>query len=134
VQELQNRLGFSDARKEMIRDAMVVSASMGVVGKAGRGSAGGAKGISDDLSVTSRPLGLGSTGRTVANNLSEQLAMKEVMSNPASGSVVPMRNGMTDSRWPGSDGWVKMTQNVNGVEVHYVRNTNSGAVDDFKFK
>jgi hypothetical protein len=43
VQELQNRLGFSDARKEMIRDAMVVSASMGVVGKAGKGSAGRAK-------------------------------------------------------------------------------------------
>jgi filamentous hemagglutinin len=41
---------------------------------------------------------------------------------------------MTDTRWPGLDGWVKMTQNVNGVEVHYVRNTNSGAVDDFKFK
>ncbi len=43
VQELQNRLGFSDARKEMIRDAMVAAASMAVGGKAGRGSAGGAK-------------------------------------------------------------------------------------------
>jgi filamentous hemagglutinin len=41
---------------------------------------------------------------------------------------------MTDTRWPGLDGWVKMTQNVNGVEVHYVRNKNSGAVDNFKFK
>ncbi|MBD8614224.1 DUF637 domain-containing protein [Pseudomonas putida] len=38
VQELQNRLGFSDARKEMIRDAMVAAASMAVVGKAGRGA------------------------------------------------------------------------------------------------
>jgi len=36
VQELQNRLGFSDARKEMIRDAMVAAASMAVGGKAGR--------------------------------------------------------------------------------------------------
>jgi len=45
VQELQNRLGFSDARKEMIRGAMVAAASMAVGGKAGRGSAGGAKGI-----------------------------------------------------------------------------------------
>ena len=43
VQELQNRLGFSDTRKEMIRDAMVAAASMAVGGKAGRGSAGGAK-------------------------------------------------------------------------------------------
>ncbi len=47
VQELQNRLGFSDARKEMIRDAMVAAASMAVGGKAGRGSAGGAKGTTN---------------------------------------------------------------------------------------
>jgi filamentous hemagglutinin len=40
---------------------------------------------------------------------------------------------MTDSRWPATDGWVKMAQNVNGVEVHYVKNTVTGAVDDFKF-
>jgi filamentous hemagglutinin len=40
---------------------------------------------------------------------------------------------MTDWRWQGSSGWVKMTQNVNGVEIHYVRNTLTGAVDDFKF-
>ena len=33
VQELQNRLGFSDARKEMIRDAMVAAASMAVGGR-----------------------------------------------------------------------------------------------------
>lgn len=31
-------------------------------------------------------------------------------------------------------GWVKMRQHINGVEVHYVRNTRTGAVDDFKFK
>lgn len=60
--------------------------------------------------------------------------MQGAMSDPAAGTVVPLRNGMTDSRWPASDGWVKMTQNVNGVEIHYVRNTKSGAVDDFKFK
>ena len=35
VQELQNRLGFSDARKEMIRDAMVAAASMAVGGEGG---------------------------------------------------------------------------------------------------
>ena len=28
---------------------------------------------------------------------------------------------------------VKMAQNVNGIEIHYVRNTITGAVDDFKF-
>ncbi|MFD2426321.1 hypothetical protein ACFSUI_22360 [Ralstonia solanacearum] len=60
--------------------------------------------------------------------------MLQTMSNPEAGTVVPLRKGMTDSRWLSSDGWVKMTQNVNGVEIHYVRNTKTGAVDDFKFK
>jgi len=41
---------------------------------------------------------------------------------------------MNDPRWPASDGWVKMEQTVNGVEIHYVRNVQTGAVDDFKFK
>lgn len=40
---------------------------------------------------------------------------------------------MQDTRWPASAGWVKMKQTVNGVEVHYVRNTKTGATDDFKF-
>ncbi len=52
----------------------------------------------------------------------------------AAGSVVPLKGGMTDSRWPATDGWVKMRHNVNGVEIHYVRNTRTGEVDDFKFK
>lgn len=40
---------------------------------------------------------------------------------------------MSDARWPAADGWVKMSQRVDGVEIHYVRNTITGAVDDFKF-
>jgi len=77
------------------------------------------------------PLGLGSTGRAAPANLTEQLAMEQAMSNPAAGTRVPFR--MTDPRWPESDGWVKMAQNVNGVEIHYVRNPVAGLVDDFKF-
>lgn len=53
-----------------------------------------------------KPLGLGSTGRTTANNLAEQMGMK-------------------DSRW---SGWTKMEYKVkteNGVLK---------AVDNFKFK
>ncbi|HEY1801408.1 MAG TPA: hypothetical protein VGG46_10785 [Terriglobales bacterium] len=65
-------------------------------------------------------------------NLNEQLAMKQAMSNPDAGQVIPLK--MADPRWPASDGWVKMSQNINGVEIHYVRNTVTGAVDDFKFK
>lgn len=41
---------------------------------------------------------------------------------------------MTDPRWPKEDGWVKMAHNVNGVEIHYVKNTKTGEFDDFKFK
>ncbi|MFY7115462.1 hemagglutinin repeat-containing protein [Enterobacter cloacae complex sp. SHL020] len=78
------------------------------------------------------PLGRGSTGRTTPNSLGEKLSMEQAMSNPAAGHQLPVI--MTDPRWPRADGWVKMAQNVNGVEVHYVRNTKTGQVDDFKFK
>lgn len=80
-----------------------------------------------------KSLGRGSTGRTTPANLNEQLAMTQAMSNPAAGSPIPLRRGMTDPRWPASAGWVKMSQNVNGVEIHYVRNMATGKVDDFKF-
>lgn len=73
----------------------------------------------------------GSTGRTVAQNLKEQLAMEQAVSDPGAGIRVPIK--MSDPRWGASDGWVKMAQNVNGVEIHYVLNTITGAVDDFKF-
>ena len=76
---------------------------------------------------------LGSTGRVAASNLREQLAMQEVVSHPSAGTVLTGVS-MTDPRWLASAGWVKMAQNVNGVEIHYVYNTVSGAVDDFKFK
>ena len=33
-----------------------------------------------------------------------------------------------------TQGWVKMQQIVNGVNIHYVMNTITGAVADFKFK
>lgn len=41
---------------------------------------------------------------------------------------------MNDPRWPAEDGWVKMEQTVDGVEIHYVYNTRTGVADDFKFK
>lgn len=53
------------------------------------------------------------------------------MSNPAAGTRLPVT--LTDARWPAADGWVKISQNVNGVEIHYVQNMVTGAVDDFKF-
>ena len=75
---------------------------------------------------------LPSTGRTEPMSLKEQLAMKQVKANPKAGT--PTQLQMKDPRWPASQGWVKMRQNVNGVEVHYLRNTRTGALADFKFK
>ncbi len=74
---------------------------------------------------------VGSTGRTEASNLTEQLAMQAAQADPAAGRVLPIT--MTDARWPASDGWVKMAQNISGVEIHYVYNTVTGASADFKF-
>ena len=59
--------------------------------------------------------------------------MREVMSAPQKGRQLA-RVEMTDPRWPASEGWVKMSRRVNDIEIHYVRNTKTGVVDDFKFK
>ena len=72
-----------------------------------------------------------STGRTTPRNLTEKLAMEAVVSNPNAGVVLPIT--MKDPRWPASEGWVKMAQNINGVEIHYVHNTQTGVFADFKF-
>jgi hypothetical protein len=83
-----------------------------------------------------KPLGLGSTGRTVANNLVEQTAMKNILENPQLGRSII--GGLKDDRWLG---WTKMQYTViskNGVTavIHYVAKIENGeliAVDDFKF-
>lgn len=68
-------------------------------------------------------MGRGSTGRTTPNNLQEQLAIKEVLSDPLKGAKeLPIT--MTDKRWLASDGWVKMSRNVNGVEIHLIHYKN----------
>ena len=85
-------------------------------------------GLSPDAPI---PAGLGSTGRTSPLDLTEQLAMTEVRNAPAGNPLT--RIVMNDIRWPAADGWVKMRQVVNGVEIHYVMNTITGAVDDFAF-
>ena len=64
----------------------------------------------------------------------EHLAVEQAMTNPRRGKQLPVK--MTDARWPESDGWVKMQQIIRPVgkpiNVHYVFNTRTGAVDDFK--
>jgi RHS repeat-associated protein len=100
---------------------------------------GGASGFAMGLSACKTGSGGGSTGSAGStgrgpSNLKEQLAIEQAKSNPKAGTVIPLKGGMKDPTWPGSQGWVKMRQNINGVEVHYVRNTITDAVDDFKIK
>ena len=84
-----------------------------------------------------KPLGRGVTGRNVPNNLSEQLAMQEIQSNPHLGIII-MRN-MKDARWIG---WDKMQythtlENGKQIVIHYVGKFKNGklvGIDDFKFK
>lgn len=90
------------------------------VGESGAGESGSfSKGVGNPVEVVGR----GSTGRTVPNTLNEQMAMHQVMSNSLEGAVdmSQMKNHlviMSDLRWLASEGWVKMSNNVNGVEIH----------------
>lgn len=92
-----------------------------------------AKGVGNPVKIE----GLGSTGRTIPNNLNEQMAMHQVQSNPLSGATrVPVE--MTVTRWPASDGWVKMqsiVEHSDGTKttIHFVYNTVKNLFDDFKF-
>ena len=76
----------------------------------------------------------GSTGRTTANNLKEQLSMKQVVSNPLSGAKRLTNMTMSDKRWLASAGWAKYENIVNGVKIHFNYNSLIGIFDDFKFK
>ena len=91
-----------------------------------------------DCGVFKKPLGRGSTGRTEARNLNEQLVMKEAMSNPANGIKLDAIK-LNDKRWPHEEGWKKMSWNNKEVkvDVHYVGQWEDNVlkeVDDFKFK
>lgn len=82
--------------------------------------------------------GRGSKGRIAPNTLKEQMAMHQVKSDPLNGAVNLSKLKKTiiiqDSRWKASEVWVKMSNNVNGVEIHFNYNTITGEFDDFKFK
>jgi hypothetical protein len=60
--------------------------------------------------------------------------MEQVMAKPM-GTTPPRMPPMSDTKnnLLAADGWVKRAQNVNGVEIHYVENTMTGQVLDFKF-
>jgi filamentous hemagglutinin len=59
-------------------------------------------------------------------------AMDLVTENPQYGNRLPI--AMNGPEWSAEDGWVKMEQTMDGVEIHYVYNPRTGEADDFKFK
>ncbi len=63
----------------------------------------------------------------------ERIAVEEVQNDPE-GSEINVRGGMQDPRWPAEEGWVKMSEDYQGVDIHYVYNKITGECDDFKFK
>jgi len=122
--------------------SMAIGTGIGVASTVGVSFANGINPLNGRPLVTKgnnllRPLGLGSTGRTAATNLNEQLAMREAMSNPAAGRVI--MEGLKDARW---SGWSKMQYIHTGLDgvktnIHYVGKFENGIlkyVDDFKFK
>jgi hypothetical protein len=58
------------------------------------------------------------------------------MRNPGAGRALDLK--MADPRWPALDGWTKMQQLVQtggregSINVHYLYNQATGAMDDFK--
>jgi filamentous hemagglutinin len=83
----------------------------------------------------------GSTALTAANsssvmNLRQQLAIEQAMSRPMAGKPVPI--SLKDTRWPASEGWMKMEQIIypggDPVKVHYNLNKTLQLMDDFKIK
>jgi hypothetical protein len=52
------------------------------------------------------------------------------------GTTPPKMPPMSDTKnnLLAADGWVKRVQNVNDVEIHYVENTLTWQMVDFKFK
>jgi hypothetical protein len=55
------------------------------------------------------------------------------VSDPVGGKEIKSIT-LRDPRWSASEDWVKMAKNIDGVEIHYVRNVKTGEVDDFEFK
>ncbi len=75
--------------------------------------------------------GMRLTGRAEPLNLNEKLAYQEVLSDPQKGHVIDIT--MQDPRWPATEGWVKMQQKMNGINIHYNYNTITGLIEDIKF-
>jgi hypothetical protein len=107
-------------------------------GGSGSGGGSGHRDPPDDDSHERKPLGRKSTGRTEPRNLLEQIAMQAAIAGAAGGTVLE-KMILGDRTWPVEDGWVKMRYshtcyNASKIVIHYLRNTMTGEIDDFKYK
>ena len=75
----------------------------------------------------------GHSGRSDPLNLKEDLALQTAKADPLNGHKITSIH-MNDPRWPETEGWFKYSQNINGIEIHYVLNVILNLVDDFKIK
>ena len=77
-----------------------------------------------------------STGRTEPTSLYEDLAMRDVMSDPLAGAE-KVDISMSDPTWF-EDGWIKMQRRFETtkgiINIHFIYNELLDAFDDFKFK
>jgi len=100
---------------------------------------GVAKGIFREVNSLAKEVqitlaGRGSTGRMIAKSLSEENAMRTVLQNPSIGTDLSTKGLiLSDPRWLASEGWVKMVRNIDGIEIHWLRNVKDTLFDDFKF-
>jgi RHS repeat-associated protein len=77
------------------------------------------------------------TGRTKARNKNESYAMDHVIKHPENGNVIVHHSEINDRAFKGK-GYNKMSQFVNGVDIHYMARFDKHGkmieVTDFKFK
>jgi len=78
----------------------------------------------------------GSTGRTIPRSSTEQTFMDMVRRDPMNGATQTPLN-LSDPRWLGSEGWVKMQtvarSDSGNITIHFNWNPILNLVDDFKF-
>ena len=74
------------------------------------------------------------TGRYETRTLKEKLALEEAFMSPHKGQTINIVMNDPKGNWYAAHGWVKMRQNINGVEVHYIRNLKTGQATNFKVK
>lgn len=84
---------------------------------------------------------LGSTGRTLPNDVMEQAAMKDALKNPfkhiqGSKDVKLIFEDLTDERWSGWEKWqiVYKTNDGRNITIHFNYDPVKNLFDDYKFK